>query len=272
MPFQSYETPFISYAQAREDVVLLRSLRNVPVAEGFYIDVGAFDPNQDSVTRAFYDAGWRGINIEPSPKLMQPFYTDRPRDINLEVAASAVAGELTFYPNGNGQLGTLEERYADGAASQRVQARTLTDICDEYAPQQIHFLKIDVEGHEQSVLQGMNFTRHRPWILIIEAVVPCSHIPSYQEWEHLVVDSGYRFVLADAINRFYLADEHAELAVNFMTVADNFHHYRLVWNSDAAAARVQEMETELQALRDRITASHHKGPAWRILRRRVLGY
>ena len=53
----------VSYAQNFEDVMLHRALKNID--QGFYIDVGANDPEIDSVTKAFYDMGWRGINIEP---------------------------------------------------------------------------------------------------------------------------------------------------------------------------------------------------------------
>ena len=42
---------FISYAQHGEDVLLWRALSGVK--NGFYIDVGAFHPINDSVTRAF---------------------------------------------------------------------------------------------------------------------------------------------------------------------------------------------------------------------------
>jgi hypothetical protein len=55
----------ISYAQNREDILLWRALRDL--SGGFYIDVGAEDPTQNSVTRAFYERGWHGINVEPVP-------------------------------------------------------------------------------------------------------------------------------------------------------------------------------------------------------------
>jgi hypothetical protein len=55
----------VSYAQNREDI-LLRAFFD-PKEVGFYVDVGAYDPDDDSVTRLFYDRGWRGINIEPQP-------------------------------------------------------------------------------------------------------------------------------------------------------------------------------------------------------------
>lgn len=72
---------FLSYAQNFEDVMLHRAFRNVE--RGFYVDVGAFDPTHDSVTKAFYDRGWNGINIEPIPEYHARFTAERPRDINL---------------------------------------------------------------------------------------------------------------------------------------------------------------------------------------------
>ncbi|HZF37393.1 MAG TPA: FkbM family methyltransferase, partial [Blastocatellia bacterium] len=44
---------FISYAQNFEDVMLWRALKHID--RGFYIDVGANDPDLDSVTKAFYE-------------------------------------------------------------------------------------------------------------------------------------------------------------------------------------------------------------------------
>ena len=55
---------FISYAQNYEDVILWRALKHIE--KGFYIDIGANDPVIESVSNAFYEKGWRGINIEPA--------------------------------------------------------------------------------------------------------------------------------------------------------------------------------------------------------------
>jgi hypothetical protein len=40
------------------------------------------------VTKAFYDRGWRGINIEPILSLLQEFVVQRPLDANLAIAIS----------------------------------------------------------------------------------------------------------------------------------------------------------------------------------------
>src|SRR4051795_10637609 len=75
----------LSHAQNFEDVMLARALGNI--CNGFYVDVGAWDPNIETVTRHFYEMGWRGINVEPAPAYHAMLETARPRDINLRIAA-----------------------------------------------------------------------------------------------------------------------------------------------------------------------------------------
>ncbi len=70
---------FVSYAQNGEDVVLARAFRDR--REGTYVDVGAGHPVEDSVTYAFYLAGWRGVNIEPNIDLHQQLELARPEDV-----------------------------------------------------------------------------------------------------------------------------------------------------------------------------------------------
>ena len=64
-----------SYSQEGEDLVLRRYLEGR--TSGFYVDVGAHDPKRFSNTHLFYERGWRGINIEPSPAAMKNFMRDR---------------------------------------------------------------------------------------------------------------------------------------------------------------------------------------------------
>ena len=47
---------------------------------GFYVDVGAADPEELSVTRAFYERGWSGINVEPRDEYFEKLILARPRD------------------------------------------------------------------------------------------------------------------------------------------------------------------------------------------------
>jgi len=80
-----------------------------------------------------------------------------------------------------------------------VKAVTLTQLCEEHAPKEIHFLKIDVEGHEAEVLDGMDFARFRPWILVIEAVEQNTLTATHPSWDQRVRDAGYQFVFSDVL-------------------------------------------------------------------------
>jgi FkbM family methyltransferase len=245
------ESGLISYAQAREDILLHRALHHVHHSKGFYIDVGGYDPHLDSVTKHFYQHGWRGINVEPGRHLFPSFVRDRPRDVNLNVAVTDEPGEVVFYEIDNGQLGTLEKRFADMHAeagqsgrSYTVSAMTLAQICEKHVTGNIHFLKIDVEGHEAGVVRGMDFTRFRPWILVIESTVPNNlHIPTYHEWEERVLGAGYDFVYTDVLNRYYVAQEHPTLKPHFAVPADDYVYDRVRREYEH---RIRELERKLE--------------------------
>ncbi len=253
----------ISYAGALEDVLLHRAIHHVPHHDGFYIDVGAYHPHHDSVTKHFYDHGWRGINIEPSPDLFAPFVAERTRDINLQAAISSKPGEVTFYQVDGQQLGTLEKRHADrhashgfGTRSCTVPAMTLTQVCEQHAPPEIHFLKIDVEGHEAGVLEGMDFKRFRPWIMVIESTHPNTGDPSFQEWEHIVLPAGYRFAYTDVLNRYYVANEHLDLMQRFAVGPDRYQDAKLVKEVEQLRMDLADTRRELEQVnRSRVRES-----------------
>ena len=220
--------PFVSYAQNFEDVMLWRALRHV--TDGFYIDAGAAEPELESVTAAFYERGWCGINIEPAPAPFGRLAETRTRDVNLNVALGAVNGEQSFLlvDGGNG-LSTLcpERRTAleeEGWAIEevRVPVRRLADLCREHVRGPVHFLKIDVEGAERAVLEGAELDVWRPWIVVVEATRPRTPEPNFAGWEELLLGARYRMVYADGLNRFYLAEEHPELAAAFASPPNVF--------------------------------------------------
>jgi FkbM family methyltransferase len=203
----------VSSAQNQEDVMLWRSLRHV--RDGFYIDVGAADPVSLSVTRVFYEQGWRGINLEPNAAYFATLHLARPRDINLPLGAGRESGQKTFYNVGDSGLSTFDPsvaaRHKTGGWSvseQVVETATLAEVCREHRPQgPIHFLKIDVEGTEHDVLAGADFAAFRPWIVLVEATAPLSQQESFADWEPLLLRNAYSFVWYDGLNRFYVSNE-----------------------------------------------------------------
>ena len=254
---------FISYAQNYEDVMLRRALKDVD--KGFYIDVGANDPVTDSVTKAFYDAGWRGINIEPVSEWYEKIQQDRPDDINLQTAVGARKGSLKFYEVVGTGLSTMDESIAKRHMQERgyeiksykVPVVRLTTICERLPRADIHFLKIDVEGAELSVLQGLDLKKIRPWIILVEATLPNTQIENHAEWESSLVERGYHYIYSDGLNRYYIADEHIELDTAFLmppNIFDDFkraseywlecHCHSLQSGWDTAKIRIEELATE----------------------------
>jgi FkbM family methyltransferase len=237
---------FISYSQNLEDVMLWRALKHVE--RGFYVDVGANDPKALSVTRAFYDRGWKGINIDPIT--YDALKRERTRDINLEVAVSDIEGEINFFVLSDAALCTSDPVVADQyrragetVIEKKVPSVTLNQILDEYANPPVHFINIDVEGAEVKVLKGFDLSRWRPWIILIEATIPTTTTPDFDKWEHLLVTQDYEFAYFDGLNRFYIAKEHSELMDAFRLPPNIFDQYVLSREVD----HQQFFEKELKA-------------------------
>ena len=224
----------ISYAQNFEDVMLMRALASIE--RGRYIDVGAAWPDQDSVTRAFYEKGWHGVNIEPNPDFLKLLQNKRPRDNNVGMALGRAPGVLPITIFEGSGLSTLVDSIAEEGVvagrpyiRQQVSVTTLNAIWNDYFPrgEEVHFLKIDVEGFEQAVLEGNDWTKNRPWIVLVEATIPNSQIEVYEGWERLLLESEYCFVYTDGLNRFYVAQEHAYLISQFKFPPNIFDGFKL---------------------------------------------
>ena len=241
---------FISYAQNFEDVMLWRALKHID--NGFYVDVGANHPEHDSVTKAFYDAGWHGINIEPLAVHYQELRKQRPRDNNLPLAVGEQAGQFQLWQCGirgwatlDTEVARIHEAKGHKGSWTTVEVQPLSVILEQHAPADIHFLKIDVEGFEKSVLQSMDFSAVRPWIVVVEATIPDSKEENYATWEHLLTGADYLLAYTDGLNRFYVAEEQSELIPSFQYPPNVFDGFKL------NAQNLAEVETQQAEARTR---------------------
>jgi FkbM family methyltransferase len=201
---------FVSYAQNGEDVMLWRALGEI--SNGFYIDVGAGDPIINSVTYAFYSKGWRGINIEPHPTPFARLAACRERDININAAISSEDGTSPFFIFDEYERSTSVETVAKRYETSPTQVATvpttrLAAVCEQLSNTDVHFLKIDVEGAEESVLLSANLQAIRPWIIVVESIDPVTTEHAHGRWERVLTDARYLFAHFDGLNRFYIAEE-----------------------------------------------------------------
>lgn len=258
-----------SYAQNFEDVILWRALGHIP--NGMYVDVGAQHPVVDSVSKAFYEQGWRGVHIEPVPAYAALLREDRPDETVLQLALSDQPGLLDLNVIAGTGLSTGVKAYASAHSSEhgftaeviKVPMLPMSVALASLNGQQVHWLKIDVEGLEEQVLLGWDSKVLRPWVIVIEATVPLSQELGYAKADSVLVDAGYEFAYFDGLNRFYTAAEHRDLADKLRLPPNVFDAVELsgsasnLWCRGLLARHRQAQETraeELAALRTRITA------------------
>ncbi|WP_165821063.1 FkbM family methyltransferase [Nocardioides gansuensis] len=207
---------FISYAQNREDVVLWRALGNVQ--NGRYVEIGANDPVQDSITKAFYDRGWTGLVVEPDPVFAGRVRRARPLDHVVEAAVTSAGDTVTLHRAPGTGMSSLVDSVGVANAKRGITVKDLEvrgarlDVLVEeagLAHTPVHFLMVDVEGAEADVLASVDLRAWRPWVLVIEATEPNSTRSTRDRWEPGVLAAGYTFCLFDGVSCFYVADEHA---------------------------------------------------------------
>jgi FkbM family methyltransferase len=250
-----------SYAQNGEDIVLARGLT---APSGFYVDIGAADPVEDSVTKLFYDRGWRGINVDIVRASVDRLNAERPRDINVCAAITAASGDARVWlsedvPTHSTVESDIASAHNAGGANfvcESVRALTLADLLDLAVPPEvsIDFLKVDVEGHEHTVLASNDWTRWRPRVVVAEYRAPFDEVNGREPWDSILVDAGYELALDDGLNRFYaLAEERDVIGAigvpaNVLDEFEKAGHVKLRRAYEEQLARNAELERQVGQL------------------------
>ncbi len=172
--------------------------------KGYYIEVGANEPKRSSQTWMFEQAGWTGLLIEPNPDLCDLLRAERPKSTVVVAAAAGKAdvGRAKFHIAKNNLHSSLSGSHADFNPELlrviEVDVLTLDSIIESNGSPAIDFLSIDVEGHQLSVLKGIDFKKHPARLIMIE-----DHLTSYAT--HLYLKRvGYQLVKRTGLNNWYI--------------------------------------------------------------------
>ncbi|URD60542.1 FkbM family methyltransferase [Sphingomonas sp. KRR8] len=260
---------FTSYAQNFEDVLLWRALGHI--GRGRYLDIGAQDPEIDSVSLGFYEHAWRGVHVEPTAAYAQKIREKRPDEIVIEAAVSTAEGPITFYEFAGTGLSTgvseiAEAHDAGGFERSEVLVPTirLSQLLDR--AELYHWMKIDVEGMEADALASWDDHPARPWVVVVEATEPNSQERTDHLWRGQLEDRGYEDVYFDGLSRYFLHQSQGELKQAFAiqpNIFDGFvvgeHHFvaremlarlnEAEGKAAASAALATAIETEAATLR-----------------------
>lgn len=278
-PMSPATTPFLSYSANNEDVILNRLFGMQE--SGFFVDVGAAHPRFENDTRALYDRGWRGINIEPTAGFFAELAQDRPEDTNLNVAVSDRIGEIILHEVVGTGLSTCNADEAARAAGKgfevvqrTVPVTTLRKILADADVPVIDVLKVDVEGLEYEVLTSNDWSSFRPRIVIAECTYPESPVRRENGVTEYLGGHGYRHVYFDGLNDFYAEQSFVVPAGTFdrpPNVFDRFeplvqHELRIARDGLAsqlqkarqeqenAAVHISSLTSELEASRAHVSA------------------
>jgi FkbM family methyltransferase len=172
---------------------------------GYFVEVGANEPQRGSQTWQFEQAGWTGVLIEPQPDVAARL-RQRRRARVFEVACSSPADAghtLPLYLRGP-HSSLKPELVVTGVfpcGAMDVAARTLDEILQEAdAPAPVDFASIDVEGHEVEVLRGFDLARWRPRLLLVE-----DHVTTLATHRFLSC-VGYRLIRRTGLNGWYVPE------------------------------------------------------------------
>lgn len=151
----------------REWDLMARLLSEAPP---LVVDVGA---HYGSSLKPFTDLGWRALAFEPDPKNRKHLERKYGGDDAVEIIPAAVGAEardsvpIFASPESSGISGLSAFRGSHEEVA-RVPLTTLDAALAERGAAEVGFLKIDVEGHEMDVLDGLDFQKIRPAAVMVE--------------------------------------------------------------------------------------------------------
>ena len=231
----------------------MRALKHVE--NGVYIDIGAHDPVENSVSLAFYERGWRGIHIEPLPNMAKALRQARVDEQVIEAACTSRDGPISFLLFGDTGLatGVLENAQLHKNAGWQsneisVDTVTLAEVFASLKGCDIHWLKIDVEGMEGDTLESWGNSQARPWIVVVESTVPFSEVENYEDWQPQLEQRDYEFVYFDGLNRFYVHTSQKDLRAAFGPGPNYFDDFSIVEASPFAKHLSGLLQTEKQTV------------------------
>jgi len=203
-----------SFSQKGEDLIIDKLLNYK--THGFYVDVGANDPDRFSNTKRFYLKGWTGINIDPNLQSIDKFKKKRAKDININLGVGNTSGTLRFYKFFPDTLSTFSEEESNNYLKQGYKLRDTIDIKVEKLSnilnkfinkKKIDFISIDTEGFDLEVLKSNDWEKYKPKCVCIETE---SHDIESQKTEYkrkchtFLLNIGYKLYIDNGLNSIYV--------------------------------------------------------------------
>jgi len=210
--------------QASEGELIWEFFGRMP--DGFFVEVGANDPQKGSQTWFLEQRGWRGILIEPLSRFYVALKAARPCSRVFQVACGAPGHppEADLFVAENSEHSSLKcnvvvpnTRYV---RRETVRIVTLDEVLETADNPQVDFVSIDVEGMQLDVLKGFDLRLHRPALLLVE-----DHLLNWQTHFYLR-RHGYKLVKRTGLNNWYVPER---ISFTMTSPGETLKLWRKVW-------------------------------------------
>lgn len=188
--------------QAGEGPLLHALLPSAPV---IYVDIGAAEPAECSMTWPFYQEGGYGLLVEPRLDMAAQLMKHRPRDITIPVAAWNCHDRLTMMLAAGAS--SLRRDWPSPPPSGEVEVCAVPTSqildCFPHIRDACQLCSIDVEGSERQVLDGIDWRTFHPSLIIIEYITWDPQGPGVDvshEWVEYFTKAGYAEVSRSWLN------------------------------------------------------------------------
>lgn len=124
---------------------------------GFFLETGANDGiNQSNTYLLEKNNNWRGLLIEPSNVHRENLIKNRSNSI-IEICAVSDKNEKLFGDFDGRLMSSVNGTRLNRNNLHEVNCYTITELCKKHNISKIDLFSLDTEGHEYSILKGINF-------------------------------------------------------------------------------------------------------------------
>jgi FkbM family methyltransferase len=199
----------MSFSQLGQDLEVLKFYKYK--YEGFFIEIGASDGiNLSNTYLLEKDYKWKGICVEPIPKIFKLLCNNRPNslccnnavynDSNKDILFD-IANNYDLLSGISKHIDHHKETVDSNKTQIIVKTITFNDLLEKYnAPLFIDYLSLDTEGSELEILKSVNLNKYTFGLIDVEH----NYIePRRSQIRELLTSNGYNYIKANHLDDCY---------------------------------------------------------------------
>jgi hypothetical protein len=175
------------------------------VKHGYFVDIGSWDAEINSNSKALEELGWTGVCVDPFPRN----WKNRNCRLFKEVVFSRKGELIKFrmadiYGGIDSHLGAARGHFASSPVVE-LTTTTIGDILQRAnAPRFLHYVSIDTEGAELEILKAFPFAEYKVGAFTIEHNF---EEPRRRQIRKLLEENEYEFFKEQIVDDWYVHKE-----------------------------------------------------------------